>query len=162
MQSFWWAVGLFGELQDALNTVFEVQPKPNGGIWNLVRSRFLSFLLVLGSTFLLLVSLVFSTVVSAINGMLDGGESAWLANSVLIHVLPTYVSFAVIRILFAMIYRFLPDAKIAWRDVWFGALVTSMLFAIGKSLLGLYHGQTAITSPYGAAASLVVLMLWNY
>ncbi len=156
------AIGLFGELQDALNTVFEVQPKANGGVWSLVRSRLLSFLLVLGSAFLLLASLVFSTVVSAVSGMLNGTESGLLANSFLTHVLPTCVSFAVITILFAMIHRFLPDARIAWSDVWFGSIVTSLLFAIGKSLFSFYLGQAAITSPYGAAASLVVLMLWNY
>lgn len=151
------AIGLFGELQDALNTIWQVQPKHGGGWRGLVRTRLLSFSAVLGVAFLLLVSLVISTAMSALNGFL--GESFSSAATDLIQWL---VSFCVITGLFAMIYRLLPDAEIAWRDVWFGAAVTSVLFALGKSLIGLYLGQTAMTSVYGAAASFAVLMLWNY
>ena len=151
------AVGLFGELQDALNTIWEVAPKPGRGLWVIVRSRFLSFSLVLGSAFLLLVSLVVSAAMASLSGWLGGGPSS--ASS---HILHWVVSFSVITGLFAMIYRLLPDAEIAWRDVWFGAAVTSVLFTVGKSLIGLYLGQTATTSVYGAAASFVVLLLWNY
>lgn len=151
------AVGLFGELQDALNTIWKVQPKPGGGWWGIMRTRLLSFSAVLGVAFLLLVSLVISTAMSALNGFL--GESFSSAATDLIQWI---VSFGVITGLFAMIYRLLPDAEIAWRDVWFGAAVTSVLFALGKSLIGLYLGQTAMTSVYGAAASFAVLMLWNY
>ncbi len=156
------AVGFFLELQDALNTVLEVQLKPGGGLWHLVRGRILSFLLVLGSALLLLVSLAVSTTVTAINGTLGLAESANMGYLVLIQVIPTFVSFGVITILFAMIYRFLPDARLVWRDVWIGSIVTSMLFTLGKSLVGLYLGHTAISSLFGAAASLIVLMLWNY
>ena len=156
------AIGLFCEIQDALNTVLEVPPTPNSGIWSIVRSRLLSFLLVLGAALLLLVSLAISTVANAADQLLRGAnESVW-ADSILLNVIPTYVSFAVVVVLFAMIYWLLPDAKIAWRDVWFGAVVASMLFAIGKSVMAMYLGQTAFASVYGAAASLVVLMLWNY
>ncbi|MEK6259962.1 MAG: YihY/virulence factor BrkB family protein [Planctomycetota bacterium] len=151
------AIGLFGELQDALNTIWEVQPKPGGGWWGFVRTRLLSFSAVLGVAFLLLVSLVISTVMSALNGLLGGSFSG-----VILNLIQWLVSFGVITGLFAMIYRLLPDAEIAWRDVWFGALVTSVLFALGKSLIGLYLGQTAVTSVYGAAASFAILMLWNY
>ena len=151
------AVGLFGQLQDALNTIWEVEPKPGRGIWNIVRSRFLSFSLVLGSAFLLLVSLAVSAAMAAMSGLFDGVQS-----SVISHTMQWLVSFGVITGLFAMIYRLLPDAEIAWRDVWFGAAVTSVLFTVGKSLIGLYLGQTATTSVYGAAASFVVLLLWNY
>lgn len=151
------AVGLFGQLQDALNTIWEVEPKPGRGIWGIVRSRLLSFSLVLGSAFLLLVSLAVSAAMSAMSGLFDGAQS-----SVISHTIQWLVSFGVITGLFAMIYRLLPDAEIAWRDVWFGAAVTSVLFTVGKSLIGLYLGQTATTSVYGAAASFVVLLLWNY
>ncbi len=151
------AVGLFGQLQDALNTIWEVEPKPGRAVWDIVRSRFLSFSLVLGSAFLLLVSLAVSAAMSAMSGMFDGVQS-----SVISHTIQWLVSFGVITGLFAMIYRLLPDAEIAWRDVWFGAAVTSVLFTVGKSLIGLYLGQTATTSVYGAAASFVVLLLWNY
>ena len=151
------AVGLFGELQDALNTIWEVQPKPGRGLWGMVRGRFLSFSLVLGSAFLLLVSLVVSAAMSAMSGLFVGAQS-----SLIPHIIQWIVSFGVITGLFAMIYRLLPDAEIAWRDVWFGAAVTSVLFTVGKSLIGLYLGQTATTSVYGAAASFVVLLLWNY
>ena len=151
------AVGLFVELQDALNTIWEVEPKPGRSVWVIVRGRFLSFSLVLGSAFLLLVSLVLSAAMAAVSGLL-GGESS----SVLSQIIHWVVSFGVITGLFAMMYRFLPDAEIAWTDVWFGAAVTSVLFAMGKSLIGLYLGQAATTSVYGAAASFVVLLLWNY
>ena len=151
------AVGLFVELQDALNTIWEVEPKPGRSLWVIVRGRFLSFSLVLGSAFLLLVSLVLSAAMAAVSGLL-GGESS----SVLSHIIHWVVSFGVITGLFAMMYRFLPDAEIAWTDVWFGAAVSSVLFAMGKSLIGLYLGQAATTSVYGAAASFVVLLLWNY
>jgi membrane protein len=151
------AVGLFGELQDALNTIWGVQLKPGGGWWGIVRTRVLSFSAVLGVAFLLLVSLVISTAMSALNGLLGDSFSGTVTD-----LIQWIVSFGVITGLFAMIYRLLPDAEIAWRDVWFGAAVTSVLFALGKSLIGLYLGQTAMTSVYGAAASFAVLMLWNY
>jgi membrane protein len=151
------AVGLFGELQDALNTIWEVEPKPGRGLWVIVRSRFLSFSLVLGSAFLLLVSLVVSAAMAAMSGLFDRAQS-----SLIPYTIQWIVSFGVITGLFAMIYRLLPDAEIAWRDVWFGAAVTSVLFTMGKWLIGLYLGQTATTSVYGAAASFVVLLLWNY
>ncbi len=151
------AIGLFGQLQDALNTIWKVEPKPGRGLWDIVRSRFLSFTLVLGSAFLLLVSLAVSAAMAAMSGLFEGVQS-----SVISHTIQWIVSFGVITGLFAMIYRLLPDAEIAWRDVWFGAAVTSVLFTAGKSLIGLYLGQTATTSVYGAAASFVVLLLWNY
>ncbi len=151
------AVGLFGELQDALNTIWEVQPKPGGGWWGIVRTRLLSFSAVLGVAFLLLVSLVISTAMSAMNGLLGGSFSGAITD-----LIQWIVSFGVITGLFAMIYRLLPDAEIAWKDVWFGSAVTSVLFTLGKSLIGLYLGQAAMTSVYGAAASFAVLMLWNY
>ncbi|MFO0964808.1 MAG: YihY/virulence factor BrkB family protein [Gemmataceae bacterium] len=151
------AGGLFGELQDALNTVWEVKPKSGRGIWGLVRDRFLSFSMVLGFSFLLLVSLLVSAALSAVGGAFG----AWQA-SVLGHGITTLLDLGVITILFAMIFRFLPDAEVSWRDVWFGAGVTSVLFVIGKFLIGLYLGQVAIGSAYGAAGSLAVLLVWLY
>ncbi len=156
------AIGLFCEIQDALNTVLEVPCRPISGLWSMVRSRLLSFLLVLGAAFLLLVSLALSAFANAADQLFRGVDGSVWADSIFLHIVPTYVSFAVVVALFAMIYWLLPDANIAWRDVWFGAIVASALFGIGKSLMGLYLGQTAFTSLYGAAASLVVLMMWNY
>ena len=156
------AVGFFCELQDALNGILDIPPRPIGGAWSWLYNRLPSFILILGCGALLLVSLAISTVASAITGMIDGTEASSLTKSVLIHAIPTSVSLIVITVLFAMIYRFLPDARFAWRHVWFGSIASSLLFAVGKSLLSLYLGQIAIASVYGAAASIIVLMLWNY
>jgi membrane protein len=152
------ALGLFGELQDALNTVWEVEPKPDqGGFLAFVRNRLLSFTMVLGTAFLLLISLVISAVLSVVGKLLgDWGVT------ILGQALNLGVSLFVITLLFAMIYRFLPDAKIAWRDVWFGAAFTTLLFTLGKFLIGLYLGQSGTASAYGAAGSLAALLIWLY
>jgi membrane protein len=151
------AAGLFGQLQDALNTVWEVQPKPGRGLWGFLRDRFLSFTMVLGCAFLLLVSLVVSAVLAAL-GSLFGD---WQA-SVVGQLINIAVSFGVITGLFAMIYRFLPDVQLAWKDVWLGAAITALLFTVGKWLIGLYLGHSSIGSAYGAAGSLAVLLVWLY
>jgi len=151
------AAGLFGQLQDALNTIWEIQPKPGRGVWGFIRDRFLSFSMVLGTCFLLLVSLVISAALAALGSLF--GE--WQA-SVVGQAVNFVVSFAVITGLFAMIFRFLPDAKIAWRDVWLGAVVTSLLFSVGKFAIGLYLGHSSVGSAYGAAGSLAVLLVWIY
>ena len=151
------AAGLFGQLQDALNTIWKVQPKPGRGIVGFIHDRFLSFSMVLGTAFLLLLSLVISAALAAL-GSLFGEWGTSLAGQCFNLV----TSFVVITFLFAMIYRFLPDAKIAWRDVWPGAIVTSLLFSGGKSLIGFYLGQTGTASAYGAAGSLAVLLIWLY
>lgn len=153
------ATGVFIQLQDALNTIWEVAPKPGQGIVNFLRNRFLSFSMVLGIGFLLLVSLVLSAVLAAIgtyfNHLLPGLTSLWQAINFV-------VSFGVITLLFGMIYRILPDVKIAWGDVWIGAAVTSLLFTIGRLLIGIYLGSSAIDSAYGAAGSFVVILVWVY
>ncbi|MEO8607547.1 MAG: YihY/virulence factor BrkB family protein [Chloroflexota bacterium] len=153
------AAGLFGQLQDALNTVWGVPPRPNRGIIGTIKDRFISFAMVLGIGFLLLVSLVISTVLSALNGwvtgMLPGAEF-------LAQLLNFAVSFGVVTLLFAAIYKVLPDTPIEWSDVWIGAAVTALLFTIGKFLLGLYLGNSTIASSYGAAGSFVVLLVWIY
>jgi membrane protein len=153
------ASGVFGQLQDALNTIWEVKPKPGGGIWQLIRSRFLSLAMVFGTGFLLLVSLVLS---AAIAGMGTYFQSLWPGFESISHIVNFAITFLVSTFLFAMIFRFLPDAKIAWNDVWIGAAITALLFTIGKLLIGLYLGKSGLSSAYGAAGSLVVLVVWIY
>jgi membrane protein len=152
------ASGVFGQLQDALNTVWKVQPKPGRGIWGIIQDRFLSFTMVLGVCFLLLVSLIISAILAALatyTASLPGGAILW-------EIVNDVVSLVVITLLFAMMYKFLPDAKIAWGDVWIGAAVTAVLFTLGKFLIGLYLGTSSVASAYGAVGSLVVLLLWVY
>ena len=154
------ASGVFGQLQDSLNTIWEVAPKPGRGIMGFIKDRFLSFTMVLGIGFLLLVSLVLSAVLAGLSNFL--GEVI-PGLTLLWNTLNFFISFGVITVLFALIFRVLPDAKIAWGDVWFGAGITALLFTIGKSLIGLYLGNSSVGSTYGAAGSFVVLLLWvNY
>ena len=153
------ASGVFGQLQDALNTIWGVKAKPGGGIWAFLRSRFLSFAMVGGICFLLLVSLTLESVLKGfshyIQGVLPGG---------IVIAMAVYWIFdlAVIILLFAIIFKFLPDAKIQWRVVWIGAAMTAIFFAIGKWALGLYLGSGSAASAYGAASSLITLLLWVY
>jgi membrane protein len=151
------AAGLFGQLQDALNTVWEVRPKPGRGVWGLVRDRFLSLSMVLGVAFLLLVSLVVSSALAAVGGLLKDWQTGAIGQ-----VVTTVSDLVVITVLFALIYRYLPDAEVAWRDVWLGAAVTAALFTAGKFLIGLYLGRAGVGSAYGAAGSLAVLLVWLY
>ena len=153
------ASGLFGQLQDALNSIWGVEPKPDRGIWGMVQDRFLSFMAVLGTGFLLLVSLVLSAGLSAFGKWFGG----WLpAPELVLQTLNLVISFGVITVLFAMMFKLLPDARIAWRDVWVGALITALLFTLGKFLIGLYLGKSNVASAYGAAGSLVILLVWVY
>jgi membrane protein len=153
------ASGLFGQLQDSLNTIWGVEPKSGRGIWGVIKDRFFSFVAVLGTGFLLLVSLVLTAGLSAMakmfEGLLPGPE-------VLLQVLNFLISFAVIMGLFAMMFKILPDAQIAWSDVWVGAAMTALLFTIGKFLIGLYLGKSDVGSAYGAAGSLVIILVWVY
>jgi membrane protein len=153
------ASGIFGQLQDALNTIWDVKPKPGQGILGFIRARFLSFAMVGGVCFLLLVSLTVENLLRALHNYLQsivpGGHYLGLAVFYIFDL-------TIIVLLFAMIFRFLPDAKIAWRDVWTGAALTAILFIVGKLLLGLYLGSGAAGSAYGAASSLVTLLLWVF
>jgi membrane protein len=153
------ATGVFTQLQTTLNHIWGVKPKPGQGIKGMLRARAAAFGMLLGIGFLLLVSLVVSAALAAVGGymtgLLPGAETV-------LQALNFVVSFAVITLLFAMIFRFLPDVKIAWRDVWFGAAVTALLFTIGKFLIGLYLGNSSVASVYGAAGSLVIVLLWAY
>jgi membrane protein len=152
------ASGLFGQLKDALNTIWNVEPKKAGGIMGFMKERFLSMAMVLGIGFLLLVTLVFDAAISAMGPWLErlvGGEAV-------MHAISLVLSFAIATVLFAAIFRILPDLKIAWHDVWFGAIFTSILFVLGKWGLGIYLGKAAVGSAYGAAGSLVILLVWVY
>jgi membrane protein len=153
------ASGVFGQLQDALNTIWGVKAKPGAGILGFLRLRFLSFAMVGGVCFLLLVSLTLQSVLKGfshyVQAVLPGG---------IVIAMAVYWIFdlAVVILLFAIIFKFLPDAKIQWRDVWIGAIMTAILFAIGKWALGLYLGSGSAASAYGAASSLITLLLWVY
>ena len=153
------ASGFFGQLKDALNTVWGIEPREGRGIWGIVKDNFLSFATLLGTAFLLLVSLVISTALAAFG--------KWFGNllplpEVVLQAINVVVSFAVITGLFGLIFKVLPDAHIAWRDVWIGAALTSALFTIGKLAIGLYLGKSNVGSSYGAAGSLVLVLVWVY
>src|SRR6266702_2120077 len=153
------ASGVFGQLQDALNTIWGVKTKPGVGIMGFIRSRFLSFAMVAGVCFLLLVSLVLESLLKSfshnVQAMFPGGI-------VIVLVVYSIFDLAVVVLLFALTFKFLPDVKIQWRDVWIGALMTAIFFAIGKWALGLYLGSGTASSAYGAASSLITLLLWIY
>jgi membrane protein len=150
---------VFAELQNALNKVWKVEPRVVNGIIALLRARLLSFAMILVIGFLLLVSLIMSVALSAIGEFL----STLLPGSVyLMQIVSFVLSYAVITILFALIYRYLPDARIAWRDVWIGAAVTALLFTVGKTGIGIYLGNAPFGAAYGAAGSLAVILVWVY
>ena len=152
------ASGVFGQLKDALNTIWNVEAKKAKGIRGFVQQRFLSMAMVLGIGFLLLVTLIFDAMIAALGDTLGryvGGEP-------LLHAIQLLISLALSTVLFAAIFRILPDLEIAWRDVWLGAVITSLLFVLGKWALGLYLGKAAVGSSYGAAGSLVILLVWVY
>ena len=153
------ATGVVIELQDALNTVWKVVPKPNRGIWGFVRTRLISIGMIMSLGFLLLVSLIFSAALAGITGWLRSrvGDVALLG-----WVIDFVVSLGTISLLIALIYKILPEAHVAWRDVWVGAPVTAALFILGKYLIGLYIGKASVGSAFGAAGSLAVLLVWIY
>jgi membrane protein len=154
------ATAVFGELQSALNQIWDVKAKPDRGvIMSFIIDRVRSFSIAIGVGFLLLVSLVISAVISALQNYMDN----WLPGIPWVWQMANVVSsFVVIAVLFAMIYKFLPDVVISWRDVWIGAVVTALLFTAGKYAIGIYLGRTATTNAFGAAGSLVVLLFWVY
>ena len=153
------ASGVFGQLQDALNTIWGVKAKPGAGLWAFLRARFLSFAMVAGVCFLLLVSL---TVESVLRGLSTYLQNLLPGGHILALLLFLILDVGAVIALFAMIFRFLPDIKIGWRDVWIGASLTGLLFVLGKFILGLYLGSGAAGSAYGAASSLITLLLWIY
>jgi membrane protein len=154
------ATSVFGELQNTLGRIWNTPKKEDAVVWwQFIRGRILSIGLVLGVGFLLLVSLVASAALAALESMLGNFMTQW---SVILPALDLTLSFAMTTLLFAMIYKYVPRETIAWSDVWIGAVVTALLFTIGKFLIGIYLGRSAFNSAYGAAGSLVVLLLWIY
>ena len=153
------ATGVFVQLQDSLNEIWEVKPKPGQGILGFIRHRLLSFAMVLGIAFLLLTSLLLSAGLAAAGKYFSGwfGGMPWL-----FQLLNFVVSFGLITLLFAMMFKYVPDAKVAWKDVWFGAVVTALLFTAGKFGLGLYLGKSSVVSTYAAAGALLIVLLWVY
>lgn len=153
------ASGVFAHLKDVLNTIWEVEAPPKKGILAKVGEKLWSVGMVLSVGFILLVSLLLSSALSAIgsqmSAMLPMPEWVW-------HVIQLLVSFGVITLLFAAIFKYIPDAHIEWRDVWGGAAFTSLLFVVGKFLIGLYLGRSAVGSAYGAAGSIIIVLLWLY
>ena len=154
------ATGAFLELQHALNTVFQVkQDPPKSKILDFILDRLRSFGIVISLGFLLMVSLVVSAGLAALSGYLGrSGQEV----SLIWRLLDLVVPFAVVTLLFALIYKYLPDAKLRWRDVWLGALTTAGLFVLGKELIGLYLGRSTLASTYGAVGSVMILLLWVY
>ena len=154
------ATSVFGELQDALDRIWRAPARDrSGGFLGLVRARLLSFGMILGIAFLLMVSLVLGAATAALGKWWSGAFGSWevLAQSVNI-----VLGFAVTTVGFAMIYKLMPRVKVQWRDVWLGAAVTALLFTIGRFLIGLYIGKSGIASGFGAAASLIVIFVWVY
>ncbi|MCA1853785.1 MAG: YihY/virulence factor BrkB family protein, partial [Beggiatoa sp.] len=153
------ASGVFVELQDDLDRIWKVPPRVGAGIINFIRARLLTFGMVLAFGFLLLVALVLHAALAALGkywgGIFEGTE--WL-----LHLINFLISFGVVTALFAMIYKILPNLKIEWDDVWIGAIATAFLFTLGKFVIGLYLGKSAVASSYGAAGAVVILLIWMY
>jgi membrane protein len=153
------ASGVFRELKDSLNTIWRAQAPRTSGLFAYIKNTFLSFAMVAGSTFLLLVSLVLSAAISAIgqrlHSWLPGGEAAS-------YVVDSGLSFVIVTGIFALMYRLLSDLKLEWNDVWIGAAATAALFTIGKMVIGLYLGKAAVGAEYGAAGAVIVLIVWVY
>jgi membrane protein len=154
------ATTVFAELQSALDRIWHVpeRAKPSG-IWGILHARVLSFGLILGLAFLLMVSLVVSAVLAALGSWSEGLFPGW---ELLLQLINALVTLGILTLLFAMIYKLMPSAPIAWPDVWIGAAVTALLFEIGKVLIGLYLGKSSVTESFAAAGSLVVLLAWVY
>ena len=154
------ATTVFGELQDALDRIWRAPERaPSSGLWGLLRARLLSFGMILGIGFLLMVSLVSSAALSALRKGWHPLSSDW---TMIASAVELASSFMLVTIVFAMIYKIMPRVRIAWQDVWIGAAVTALLFTIGKFLIGLYIGRSGIASGFGAAASLIVVLVWVY
>ena len=155
------ATAVFGELQATLNLIWEVQPAPVGGIWQniwaLIKQRLFSLALVLALAFLLLVSLLISAALAAAAALFRGPEQ-----TLLVRAMEMTISGLVLVLIFALLFKYVPDAQIRWRDVWLGGFVSAVLFTLGKTGIGYYIGEASIGSPYGAAGSLMVLLVWVY
>jgi membrane protein len=154
------AMSVFGELQNALDRIWRAPArKKSAGWWNLLHSRLLSFGMILCIAFLLMISLVVSALLSALGKLWGPAFKDWETAA---HFIDVLLSFGLVTVLFALIYKFIPRVRIPWRDVWVGAGVTAVLFAVGKFAIGLYLGKSTVASAFGAAGSLAVMMVWVY
>jgi membrane protein len=154
------ATSVFGELQDALDRIWRAPARDrSGGLWGLVRARLLSFGMILGIAFLLMVSLVFSAVLAALGKWWSGAFGDW---ALLAQFFDLVIGFVMTTGVFAMIYKIMPRVRVTWRDVWLGALVTALLFTGGRYLIGMYIGRSDLASAFGAAGSLIVVFVWVY
>ena len=153
------ATAVFSELQAALNVIWKVPATGNFGVWRLLKTRILSFSIILVIGFLLLVSLVTSTALTAISNYLDRTLPSFLVVLYFVHIA---LSFAFTTVFFAIIFKILPDHPVRWQDVWLSAAVTAMLFSIGKHLISLYIGSSNMASTYGAAGALIIVFVWVY
>jgi membrane protein len=154
------ATTVFGELQDALDRIWRAPARDSGkGLFNMLRVRLLSFSMIMGIGFLLMVSLVASAALAALGKWWSPVFGGW---ATLAQVVNFVFSFAMVTVVFGMIYKIMPRVRVEWRDVWVGAAVTALLFTIGKHLIGLYIGKSSVASGYGAAGSLVVVLVWVY
>src|SRR6218665_3019484 len=154
------ATTVFAELQDSLDRIWRAPERDrSGGIWGLLRARLLSFGMIMGIGFLLMVSLVASAALSALGRWWAPVFGGW---ELLAQAANFVISFLMITVVFALIYKTMPRVHVAWKDVWIGAAVTALLFTVGKFLIGLYIGRSGVTSGFGAAGSLAVVLLWVY
>jgi membrane protein len=153
------ATAVLGELQSALNLIWKAPPSGGPGVWHVLRSRLVSLSVILVIGFLLLVSLVISTALAALSDYLD-----WILPGLatILHIVHLTLSFGFTTVLFAMIFKILPDKAVAWDEVWLGAAVASLLFTVGKHLISLYIGSSNIASTYGAAGALIIILVWVY
>lgn len=153
------SIGVFMELQESLNVIWGVESRPGRGIWGFIKNRLVSLSMVIATGFLLMISLVINSLISLTYNYFSG----YFDNALpLTDLLNNISSFIIIALLFAMIFKYLPDVMLSWKYVWFGAVLTSFLFSIGKYLIGLYLGSSSYASTYGAAASLAILFIWIY
>jgi len=153
------ATGVFSELHTTMNKIWKVRRRNYGFVLGLLKDRFASFTMVLAIAFLLLVSMILSAVLSAVTAyfsdLLPGANFLW-------HIADLFTSFGVVTLLFALLFRYVPDEKVTWRDVWIGAVATALLFDFGKFLIGFYIGKSSLGSMFGAAGSVVVILAWVY
>jgi membrane protein len=153
------ASAVFGQLRASFDVIWDVAPDPNRSIFDILRGRFLAFAMVVGAGFLLLISLLISAGITALT---DSLGSVMPVPGTALRIVDIVSSLAVTTAVFALIFKFMPNVRVAWRDVWIGAAMTSLLFTIGKVLIGLYLGRSGIASAYGAAGAVVVILLWVY
>lgn len=154
------ATGIFGEIQDSINKIWGLKIKTKRGWWKIILNRIISFSLVLSLGFILMVSLTLNALIAAISAQLNNSFPSIGATAIMIF--NNTLSFSVTALLFAVIFKVLPDARIKWKDVWIGAFITSLLFMIGKFAIGYYLGQSSFSNVYGAAGSIVIIMLWTF